>query len=298
VLANHVAEPWLCTQDDVGVPVSTLDDALQAIAAIRARGHRRVVAKQAHGLAGQSAIRLWEPEILEAQRRWLEHALAGGLQLVIEPWMDRELDFSIQMEMGPGGLKLCGYTGLINDLKGQFEANWTAPDFAQRPPAKVTAWFRDVPDFLKEIRALYDDIRMALEIELERARYLGPIGIDAFVYRTATRDLRLKPIVEINPRYTMGRLTIELMKRTCPGSYGLLRLVNPAMARSAGHASLVDYARALRESCPVRLAGEPVSKIYQGIICLNEPRSDSVSMGVFTVARTVEEVLPDDGHVG
>jgi hypothetical protein len=26
--------------------------------------------------------------------------------------------------MGTAGLKLCGYTGLLNDRRGQFQANW------------------------------------------------------------------------------------------------------------------------------------------------------------------------------
>ena len=79
----------------LGRTVNTLDEALTAIAAIRARGHHRVVAKQALGLAGQNAIRLWEPEVLATQRQWLARAVETGRQVVIEPWLERELDFSI-----------------------------------------------------------------------------------------------------------------------------------------------------------------------------------------------------------
>ena len=96
--------------------VDTIEGALAAIAAIRRRGHHRVVAKEAHGVAGHNAIRLWEPEVLAAQRRWLVAAVQNRRQVVIEPWLERELDFSVQLEMGPRRLKLCGYTGLINDL--------------------------------------------------------------------------------------------------------------------------------------------------------------------------------------
>ena len=69
--------------------MDTLEGALEAIAAIRRRGHHRVVAKEAHGLAGHNAIRLWEPEVLPAQQRWLAHALQDGRQVVIEPWLER-----------------------------------------------------------------------------------------------------------------------------------------------------------------------------------------------------------------
>jgi len=59
---------------------------------------------------------------LPAQRQWLTHALEDGQQLVVEPWLERELDFSVQLEMGPRDLTLCGYTGLVNDRKGQFRS--------------------------------------------------------------------------------------------------------------------------------------------------------------------------------
>ena len=131
---DEASESWLCTEEEAGVAVDTLEGALAAIAAIRRRGHHRVVAKEAHGVAGHNAIRLWEPEVLAAQRRWLEAAVQNGRQLVIEPWLERELDFSVQLEMGPRRLKLCGYTGLINDPKGQFHANLVA--------ANTTAAFR------------------------------------------------------------------------------------------------------------------------------------------------------------
>ena len=93
-------------------------------------------------MAGHNPIRLWEPEILPAQRRWLAHALRHGRQLVVEPWQERELDFSVQLEMGPRGLQLCGYTGLVNDRKGQFLANWAEPDYSRCLPTKVADFIR------------------------------------------------------------------------------------------------------------------------------------------------------------
>ncbi len=109
---------WLCTENEVGVAVNSLDEALAAIATIRQRGHHKIVIKEALGLAGSNAMRLFEPEILETHRRWIANAVENGRQLVVEPWLERVLDFSVQLEMSDDGLKLCGYTGLINDAKG------------------------------------------------------------------------------------------------------------------------------------------------------------------------------------
>jgi len=285
------AEPWLCTEDEVGVAVGTVEGALEAIAAVRRRGHHRVLAKEAHGLAGHNAIRLWEPEVLAAQQRWLAHALQNGQQLVIEPWLERELDFSVQLEMGRRGLKLCGYTGLINDRKGQFQANWAAATCDRRMPANVTALFSDTADISGCLQRLYDDIFALLEAELRHADFVGPVGIDAFVYRTSQDGYRLKPVVEINPRYTMGRLTLKLMRQTCPGSCGLFRLVSRTQVRAEGFADFSAYAQSLSERLSLRLEGEPVPKIREGAICLNDPARAEACLATFQVSRTLNPLL-------
>jgi uncharacterized ferritin-like protein (DUF455 family) len=289
--APAAAESWLCTEDEVGVAVDTLEGALEAIAAIRRRGHHRVVAKEAQGLAGHNAIRLWEPQVLAAQQRWLAHALQDGRQVVVEPWLERELDFSIQLEMGPRSLKLCGYTGLINDRKGQFQANWAAANYDRRMPANVAILFREPADISGRLQRLYGDIFSLLEAELQSIGFVGPVGIDAFVYRTPQGSFRLKPVVEINPRYTMGRLTLELMRQTCPGGYGLFRLVSRAQARAEGFADFAAYARSLSERFPLRLEGEPAPRIREGALCLNDPGQAQVCLATFQVTRTLSPLL-------
>jgi len=274
---------WLCTEREIGITANTLEEAFEAITSIRRSGHHKIVAKQALGLAGHNAIRLWEPEISVSQRQWLSRAVQNNQQLVIEPWLEREFDFSVQLEMGSRHLKLCGYTGLINDNKGQFQANWAAPNYSRRLPANVAALFPDAPNISGQLQQLYADIFSLLETELRDAGFFGPIGIDAFVYRTPEGSCRLKPIVEINPRYTMGRLTLELMKRVCPGSSGLFRLVTHAQME--GFADFPTYTCSLSHRFPLHLEGEPLRKIREGIVCLNDPVEAQVCLATFQVRR-------------
>ena len=141
VLAGSAARSWLCPEHEAGGEASTVEQALAAIARIRRRGHHRVVVKQAYGLAGQNMIRLWEPEVPAAQRRWMERAVQGGRTIVVEPWLERVLDFSVQLEMKPNRLERCGYTGLMNDPRGQFMANWAEPGYPRKIPAEFPpAW--------------------------------------------------------------------------------------------------------------------------------------------------------------
>jgi uncharacterized ferritin-like protein (DUF455 family) len=273
--------PYLCTADVVGVAVDSLDTALTAIATIRARGHHRVVVKQAFGLAGHNALRLWEPELLVTQRRWMEKSLQGGRQLVVEPWLERLADFSAQLEMEPTGLRLLGYTGLHTDAKGQFIANTAAPNFARALPIAVLECFRDRPAAAASLHTLLADLIKLLGVELRAAGYSGPVGVDAFVYRDQQGHARLKPVVEINPRYTMGRLLLELMKRTAPGTHGTFQLVSKVNLRAEGVADFAACAQLLQARFPLCLEGAPVSRIRTGALCLNDPAQALAVLGVF-----------------
>ena len=42
--------------------------------------------------------------------------------------------------------------------------------------------------------------------------FIGPIGVDSFFYRDLSGSVRWKPVVEINPRYTMGRVALEVSR--------------------------------------------------------------------------------------
>jgi uncharacterized ferritin-like protein (DUF455 family) len=283
LLTSSPTENWLCSEHEVGVAVNSLADALDAVATIRHRGHHKIVIKESLGLAGSNAMRLFESEILETHRRWIANASENHKQLVVEPWLERVLDFSVQLEMSDEGLKLCGYTGLINDARGQFQANVALPGHQKKIPANLIALFPEPPDIAQRLHALFADIFGLLETELRRVNFSGPIGIDAFAYRAADEKIRLKPIVEINPRYTMGRVTVELMKHVAPGSRGLFKLVSRKQALAEGFSDFSAYACSLNKKFPIRLKGEPSPRISEGAICLNDLAQAQVCLAVFQV---------------
>ncbi len=283
-LAQTGRESWLCTADEIGVVVDNPGAAIEAIRAIRVRGQRKVVVKEAVGLAGHNSLRLWEPEILADQSKWIEQVTAGRRQVIVEPWLDRELDFSIQLEMGNEGLNVCGYTGLINDRRGQFRANWAAPDFARHVPSAVSSVFPQIPELRAALGGFYESVFGFMSDELRQVGYEGPLGIDAFVYRGEDGRHRIKPIVEINARFTMGRVTVELMRHVVAERYGIFHLLTLPMLRANGFDSFVSYARHLGTSASIHLDGFPVPKIGSGVLCLTDPERAQVCLAVFEIA--------------
>jgi len=288
---NRVDMAWLCGEHEIGVAVNSLDQAQAAIAEIRARGQHKIVVKQAFGVAGSNAMRLFEPNVLETQWRWMTNAFSHKRELVVEPWLERRQDFSVQLEMTAGGLKLCGFTGLINDARGQFVANFAESHHHKRIPSKVVSLFREPADISGRLLEFYDEVFEQLEGELRAVDFTGPLGMDAFVYRDAAGAVRLKPVVEINPRYTMGRVLVELMRQTCQNCAGMFQLVNPARLREQKLEDFPAYARVLEEQFPLQLEGEPVPRIRQGGLCLNDPATAKACLAVFRVSRNLDELL-------
>ncbi|OYV05739.1 MAG: hypothetical protein CFE26_10025, partial [Verrucomicrobiales bacterium VVV1] len=54
--------------------------------------------------------------------------------------------------------------------------------------------------------------------------YTGPLGIDLMVHRRADSSLALKHVVELNVRLTMGRIALELLKKSTPQRSGRFRI--------------------------------------------------------------------------
>ncbi len=278
---------WLCTAAEIGVAVNSLDEALAAISKIRTRGHHKIIVKESLGVAGSNAMRLFEPEILPPQIRWLENAFTRKRELVVEPWLERVMDFSVQLEMSERGLKLCGYTGLLNDARGQFVANFAESHFHKRIPTRVVTQFQAQADISGWLLEFYADVFKVLEAELGDVDFTGPLGIDAFVYRDASGAVKLKPIVEINPRYTMGRVLVELMNQAAQGTCGLFRLVNAVQLKAGGFDNFPAFAQSLAEKFPLQIEGEVAPRIREGALCLNDPTQAQVCLAVFQVARSL-----------
>jgi len=295
-LAATPAADWLCTADEVGAVVHSMAEARDAIASIRGRGHHRIVAKAALDLAGAGQLRLWEDEVLPAQWRWLESQVDHPSGLVIEPWLERVVDFSVQIDVsacegGRGQAEIVGYAGMEADLRGQFVSNWAEPAFHRRPPVAVERCFTGIPDISRRLRGHFAELIQALGQALREAGHRGPAGIDAFVYRDAAGRARLKPMVEVNPRHTFGRLTLSLMRHAAQGTRGVLRVVGRRELRASGEPSFAALAARLRRAGPLVRTDGPAPRIERGWLCLNDPAKAQSFLATF-------EVSPAHGGLG
>ncbi len=151
-----------------------------------AEGSYPKVLKTCYGMAGRRRIILEKPDdYLKVEGRILRE-FEGGHQLIGEPWVNRQMDFSTQWILD-GEITYLGATVLENTKWGNYNRTYVG----QKIP------------FLKEH---LEKVQPVLKHLLGRG-FRGNIGIDAMVYGD-----KLHPIVEINTRKTMGWLALKLGK--------------------------------------------------------------------------------------
>ena len=91
---------------------------------------------------------------------------------------------------------------------------------------------------------------------------------DALIHTDTKGALQLRPVVEINPRCTMGRLTLELRRYMVPEVAVTMRIYHARHATEAGHASLAEH---ITHLCATRPIVMEQGKIASGCIPLNDP---------------------------
>ncbi|MEN8694229.1 MAG: DUF455 family protein [Akkermansiaceae bacterium] len=158
------------------------------------------VAKDLFSAAGRGIHRFSKNDLSKLPKR----------DLLIEPWLEKTTEFSLLFHRYPeaeGGLRYLGITYQETSKDGQ----WISSSAPHKPA-------RDLPPNLARqlsqevFLSLKDHIQPALLNLLEEEGYSGPLCLDSFFYGESS----WQPVVEINPRWTMGRLAHQLRQKVCP----------------------------------------------------------------------------------
>jgi hypothetical protein len=160
------------------------------------------VAKGQHGFAG-TANRRFSGGPLSADAAALSALLfAGHGRVLLEPWHERQSDMAVLFTVGSGGEAL-GFRGhtLLNSRDGAFLGVELASD--GQPPNPWRQALRDNAGRLARV--------------LADKGYRGPVGVDAYTYRSGA-EIRLRPLVDVNARRSMAEPAHGLSRRL-PGRF-------------------------------------------------------------------------------
>lgn len=147
------------------------------------------VLKTAQGFSGLGNF-IFQTEEKEAALKFCEKKWQTKGVLILEPWVERVLDFSTQWQIQKES-KLLGVTKCLNHPNG----GYIGTEVGDRDLlfAEFNSFIDKHIEYCKGICG-----------ELFEIGYFGALGFDAMVYKDDKGDLQLHSIVEINARMTMS----------------------------------------------------------------------------------------------
>jgi len=199
---------WLCGLDFSGEAISLQE--IERLIALHDPASRWVV-KAEFGMSGRERI-LGCGVPTEADRNWIEKRLSSDGVVFFEPWVERLDEVGIQIDVPrEGDPQLIAVVPMLVDERGQYAGSWFTPREDQPRTSSTPPW-RDATD-----------VALRAAKQMQQLGYFGPLGIDAIRYRTADGFIRLRPLQDINARWTMGRLSVGLRRLLQPDEAGCWR---------------------------------------------------------------------------
>jgi uncharacterized ferritin-like protein (DUF455 family) len=257
--------PWMAPAEAAGAVLTTVD-AVEAHVGRSLAAGAPVLVKAPWSTAGRDRVRYLGADDLASGRRWLERTLARHGAAVVQPWLRRVLDFSVLLTVQTDGAVLIeGLTRFATDDRGQYLGTVLGPSLAGLSPALVRFVAGEGGGRWRLAEAL-DAVARFVGGELAARGHRGPAGVDAMVYADEGGALRLHPLVEVNPRCTMGHVALALDDRVTRKAGGWFRIVTAQAARSQGFAAFSEWAQA---QPPPRF--DDRGRLCEGVLPLTDP---------------------------
>lgn len=170
-------------------------DAFRSIVSDEQHGEGGWVVKSDLGGAGRGQRRIRGRVPGGSVLDWVAAMLNRDGLVVIEPWLESIKEVGLQFEIEcPGKTRLCGVTELLVTDNGGYRGS--------RLGSRVAGMRSGSLEALLEIVG-------PVVLEISRAGYIGPLGIDSMWYRLPSGEPSWRPLQDINARYTMGRCALE-----------------------------------------------------------------------------------------
>ncbi|CAN0561892.1 unnamed protein product, partial [Laminaria digitata] len=247
-----------------------------------AEGQGPVIVKAPFSASGRHRLRLrpgvaLSPPDLGFVRRMLKRHGA----LWVAPWLTRLRDLSVTLSVGAEGhVRLDPPLWLINDAQGAYQGHALAP-FTQGLSDGVRRQLNERHNLLAQLKHAATFVGEALA----RSGYVGPAGVDMMLFEDHEGQARLHPLLEINPRYTMGHIAQVFRQRLAPRTQGLVRHLSLKEVQAAGHASFAAWSAVIQAQAPVVSAARGIES---GVVFGTDPGVAERVVAALSVAPSLE----------
>ena len=131
------------------------------------------------------------------------------------------------------------------------------------------------------------EIPRVLSSHLAELGFEGALGVDSMIYRTKAAALEHCPVVEINPRYTMGRVILELARYVVKGVHARFRVLTKRHLKMAKAPDFDTLGTWLEMEAPLKFEHYQNGhrRIASGTIVLNDPTQAKTCLGILEVGN-------------
>lgn len=177
--------------------------------------------KAEFGMSGRERIAGRGQKLYDAQASWIRRRIGVGGRLFFEPRVEPLCELSTHWNLGNPELgqgieagrqaeaELIGTTQLLVDRSGQYVGSIPVDhSVIDKPLLKCSEY-----SLSKEVfDQMLHDARLVTD-EARSLGYFGPISVDSMVYRGPDGEPLVRPIQDVNARFTMGRIAVEWCQR-------------------------------------------------------------------------------------
>jgi uncharacterized ferritin-like protein (DUF455 family) len=179
--------------------------------------NRPLLAKAPWGTSGTLNKKILKISELDSPLgKWMQKVIESQGSLILEPWLNKEVDLSLQLEVQETSHRILGVRRFLNGNRQEYRGTLLEPKLNSLTDEQLTFLLsdRDSPSPMDRWKEMANTLASALR----EKGYRGPMGIDAMMAREGgSGDLFLRPIVEVNPRWTMGRVALAIEDYVLPG---------------------------------------------------------------------------------
>ncbi len=290
--ADFLRNPELPGAGLAGIICHHAGEISAAVSEWQMAGYGTAALKAPWSLAGRGLLRVRSPQPAPHELAWISKTLAAQGSVVVEPWLDRVLDFSAQYEVALNEKPvLRGMVRLHNDAAGRFTGCETASSFTRLLAGEAVRFFHEnnVDDcYRHRIPALLSRL-------LGGTGFQGCLGIDALLHRDLAGRLALRSVVEINPRCTMGRITLALTPHVRPGLALAFRIHHGRDFAAAGCGTPAAFAATLPQLETTIHQDRTV--ITGGTLCLNDPATARKFLATLSVGLPYWKLRAQSSHL-
>lgn len=142
--------------------------------------------------------------IAAKEKEWVQGILKRQEYVMLEKKWEKVQDFAMEFRKGDSGSEFIGWSVFTTGNQGEYKGNLLG----------TQAYLEDILT-ARVAKEKLEWLKLQLPVMLDTLlpTYRGCLGVDMMIYTDAHGEYKLQPCLEINLRYNMGILALELSRR-------------------------------------------------------------------------------------